>query len=193
MDLTPETFERLLNWLHSDPEEAGKIYEKIRTLLIRKFIAHGRSNPEELTDRTVNRVTEKLTPEKIAAWEGEKIRFFYRVAYYILKEPDAKDFERELPDDWDIPDQKRDDLEPQYDCLEKCKEGLLAADCELITKYYYGDKATKIKNRKELAQQFGITLAALRLKAHRIRKRLKTCICKCLAEIGADTQDVGVF
>jgi hypothetical protein len=187
MDLTPENFDRLLSWLHPDREEAGKIYEKIRAQLIRKFIAHGRSNPDELTDRTVTRVAQILTPRMIEDWEGEKLRLFYRVAYYIRLEPDPGDLESELPENLEIPSPVYENVEPEFYCLEKCKEGLSTEDCELITKYYYGDRATKIRNRKELAKEFGVTLAVLRVKAHRIRKRLKTCIRRCLAQTGNAT------
>lgn len=182
-DLTPENFELLLSWLHPDREEAGREYERIRVLLIRKFAKHDtRSSPETLADRTMDRVSQTITPEFVANWEGKKERFFHRVAYYILLEDLAPDeIEVELPDNFNVPIPDKEDREPRLNCQDKCLQELPEDKRYLIVKYYGGDKATKIKNRKELARKLKVTLPVLRVKAHRIRRELRTCIDKCLA------------
>lgn len=185
MALTPENFKRLLDWLHPDPEEAGREYERIRALLIRKFKSHDcHSAPEQLADRTIDRVAETLAPED-EKWEGNKVKKFFRVAYFILLE-DKKCLEVELSEKIDVPDphnekEENEDSEPKWRCLEKCLQTLSSDKRNLIIMYYQGSKATKIKNREVLAQELELTLPALRVKALRIRKDLKRCILKCLA------------
>src|SRR5215217_4925549 len=103
MDLSPESFERLMNWLHPQREEAGQEYERIRALLIKNFQSHGCSFPEKLADATMYRSAQTLTTEKIKNWVGEKERYFYRVAYHILLEDRDKTFpEMQIPDEFDV-------------------------------------------------------------------------------------------
>lgn len=181
MDLTPENFRRLLNWLHPNDEEAGQEYERIRTLLVRKFSSHGCSSPDRLADKTLDRAAEKLTPEKIEKWTGKKERYFYRVSYYILLEDKASGKEEELSDNLNIIEYDRDeDLEPALECLEKCLQQLSTLNRELITRYYRGKGGAKIENRKKLAIDLNLELPVLRVKALRIRRGLKICIENCL-------------
>jgi len=52
----------------------------------------------------------------------------------------------------------------------------------MILRYYTGDKQEKIVNRKKLAEEEGIELNALRIRAHRIRTQLRLCVEKCIEE-----------
>ena len=181
MALSNESFERLMNWLHPDREVAGQEYQRIRALLIKNFQSQGCPCPNDLADATIDRGAEKLTPEKIEKWVGEKERYFYRVAYYILLEERDKGIqETQMPDGFEVtnPDEE-EDLEIKVHCLEKCLQKLSTAKRELIVKYYHGKKAVKIKNREELAQDLNLNLPGLRVRALRIRKELRTCIERC--------------
>ena len=185
----PDNFKRLVDWLHPDPEEAGREYERIRVRLIRNFRSHDcDSAAEQLADATIDRVAETLTPEEIENWEGDKVKKFSKVAFYILLEYKKKYREVELPEDFDVPDRGKDEdkdedenSEPKSRCLKKCLQTLSPGKRNLIIKYYQGSKAKKIKNREVLAQELNLTLPALRVKALRIRQGLKKCISKCLA------------
>lgn len=186
MALTPDNFKRLLDWLHPDPDEAVREYERIRALLIRKFKAQDcGAAAEQLADKTIDRVAKKLTPEVIENWVGKKEKKFLKFAYYILLEH-KKGLEVEWPEDMDVPnpvddDDENEDSEATRKCLDKCLETLTPDTRNLIIRYYQGSKATKIKQREELARELGLTLPALRVKALRIRKWLKRCIQDCLA------------
>ena len=182
MQLSPENFERLLNWLHPNREEAGQEYQRIRSLLIKKFQAHGCHLPDELADATMDRVARKLTTERIENWVGDKEPLFYRVAYYILLEYRDKVLpELQIPDGLEVqkPDEE-EDSEPQLRCLEKCLQELSAGKRELIVKYYQGKRSLKIKNREELARELNLNLPGLRVRALRIRRELRKCIERCL-------------
>lgn len=183
MDLTQDSFDRLLQWLHPDPEEAGRLYVKIRSNLTRKFSSHGCSLPDKLADITIDRVAQKL--EVIAeTYKGEREPYFHRVAYYVLLESFAKHVDEvELTDDLSLmaPDESDiENVELEYNCLEKCIESLAAPKQNLIRNYYQGDKGVKIRRRQVLASTHELELPALRIKALRIRQDLKGCIIQCL-------------
>ena len=182
MQLSPENFERLLNWLHPNREEAGQEYQRIRALLIKNFQAHGCYLPDKLADETMDRVAQKLKEETIEKWVGDKEPFFYRVAYYILLEARDRGFlEVQIPDGFEVqkPDEA-EDVEPKLRCLEKCLQELPDAKRELIVKYYRGKRSVKIKNREELASELNLNLPGLRVRALSIRRELRTCIERCL-------------
>ena len=68
-----------------------------------------------------------------------------------------------------------------YTCFEKCLEHLGESDRELLMEFY-ATQEHKAENRKELAQRLGISLNELRVRAFRLRQRLKKCIDSCLQE-----------
>jgi len=184
MELTSENLTRLLGWLDPNPERAGQAYVQIKADLTRKFTSQSCTLPDRLADITMDRVASILTPEVIDNWEGDKKRYFYRVAYYVVLESKAKKVE-EIEVSPDLVTEEVDideemESERELDCLDRCKEKLPEMKRELISKYYCGAKAIKIRNRKELAKKLKLTLPRLRVQALRIRKELKTCIEECL-------------
>ena len=182
MILSPDNFERLLNWLHPNRDEAGQEYQRIRTLLIRNFQARGSSVPDRLADATMDRAAERLTTEKIESWIGPKERYFLRVAYYILREDQQSLREIPIPDGLDIRTPYEDeDLEPKFHCLEKCLHKLTPVKRKLIVKYYRGERGSWKKNRAELARDLNLTLSALRIRAVHTILELRPCIEKCLS------------
>ena len=185
MDLTQESFDRLLAWLHPDPEEAGRKYVQIRSNLIKRFASHHCLQPENLADITIDRVAMKL-PQIIDTYVGDPERYFQRVAYFVLMESRAKAFiEEEIDDEFQIVDcTVDDDTEVIFGCLEKCMGTLTLQKRELIDGYYQGDKGVKIRRRKELASQLNVEQAVLRVTALRIRQNLKECITACMRAQG---------
>lgn len=189
MDLTQENFDRLLAWLHPDPEEAGKIYLKIRWELSKKFSSRGCLFPDKHADITIDRVAKKL-PEVVDVYVGDPEPYFHRVAYYVLLEYFSKNAtEVELSDDLPLLAQDEEDsVELEFDCLEKCIEGLTPQKQYLIRNYYGGDRKVKIRRRQELASSFDLELPVLRVQALRIRQDLKGCIINCLQAQGQETR-----
>jgi hypothetical protein len=62
-------------------------------------------------------------------------------------------------------------------------ELLTPEDREMIITYYRGERATKIRNRKQLADRTGLGENALRIRTHRIRVRLAQCVEGCLNQV----------
>ena len=67
-------------------------------------------------------------------------------------------------------------------CLEKCVERLPQPDRNLVMAYYQLEKHAKIDHRKKLAEELGLGMNALRIRACRIRASLMKCTEDCLAE-----------
>jgi DNA-directed RNA polymerase specialized sigma24 family protein len=78
----------------------------------------------------------------------------------------------------DPPGQK----ELEYECLERCMEKLAPGNRELMLEYYQRERQAKIDHRKQLAARLGIAVNALRIRAHRIRQSLQSCVENCLQQ-----------
>src|SRR5437870_2999188 len=61
-------------------------------------------------------------------------------------------------------------------CLEQCARKLESLNREMIIRYYVGKGHSKIENRHALADELGISINALSIRACRIRDRLEACI-----------------
>jgi DNA-directed RNA polymerase specialized sigma24 family protein len=179
--LTQESFESLLAWLDVDRELAGKRYEEIRRKLIKIFTSRGCSVPEELADETIDRVISKV-PELAATYVGDPVSYFCGVAHnvhleYLRKKPTVP-----VPPVLATVEPEEDELEQEYECLERCMQQLTTDSRHLVLQYYREEKQAKISNRKLLADQLGIALNALRIKAFRIRASLHKCVLNCMAQ-----------
>jgi DNA-directed RNA polymerase specialized sigma24 family protein len=180
-ELDQETFQQLLGFLSSNPDEAGKRYEEIRLRLIKIFTCRGSKVPEELTDQTINRVARKV-PEISKTYVGNPYLFFYGVARKIFLESVRKR-PRPLP----LPDQEPgEDKELKLDCLDQCMQKLTPRNRELILEYYQGEKGDKILRRRNLAGRLGVESNALRIRAHRIRNNLQKCVFECVEHNAGD-------
>ncbi len=179
-ELTGEAFDKFLSWLHPDREEAGKKYEDIRRHLIIILNCRGCDAAEELADETINRVIRRAQ-QMADTYRGEPAPYFITVANNLFLEYRTKlQITSELPADFPEPDPDPDD-DREYDCLDQCMEELRPANRDLVLRYYSEDKQAKIDHRKQLADEMGIGVNALRIRAHRIRLTLQECLDKCLA------------
>jgi DNA-directed RNA polymerase specialized sigma24 family protein len=178
--LTKESFDALLAWLDPAREEAGRKYEEIRLRLIKIFVCRGCYEPEDLADETINRVSKKLK-EIESTYSGEPARYFYGVANKVQLEYLRRKPVPILPP----PSDASDDIEKEYACLERCIQDLTPNNRMLVLQYYQEEKRAKIDHRRNLADQLGIALNALRIRACRIRASLQECVQSCVNEATA--------
>jgi DNA-directed RNA polymerase specialized sigma24 family protein len=178
-DITQEAFDKFLAWLDGDRERAGAKYEVIRRKLIRIFTCRGCQVSEDLADETINRVIRKV-PEMSDTYIGDPLLYFYGVARRVYLEHLRNSPAPLPPPPLDSPEQK----EKQDECLEKCMKALTMDNRNLVLEYYKEDGSPKIKHRKALAATLGIGGNALRIRAHRIRARLQSCVESCLQKEG---------
>ena len=176
--LATETFDYLLAWLHPDRERAGQRYEEIRRRLIKVFASRDCWEPEDLADETMRRV-ESNVRDVAPDWVNDPALYFYAVARNVRRE-----YVRRKPEPLPPPKPDTEDAERNDACLEWCLQKLLGDDeCTLVLQYYQGQGGTKIKNRQELCEQYGLGLNALRIRMHRVLKRLRPCVLDCVARL----------
>ena len=191
--LTQQALDKLLAWLDPDRERAGAKLENVRRKLMKFFEFQGCLSSEEYTDATIDRVA-KTIDRSVEIRISEPALYFHGVARNVLKEywrqPERKwaPFETLLP--FQHPGEDPAELEAQalesqtmeqrYHCLQGCAQELPPVYRELIVQYYHATGRTKIENREQLAREMQVTVNALRIRAHRIRAELETCVEKCL-------------
>ncbi len=179
--LNPETFSRLLGWLDADREAAGEKYERIRSKLIKIFRHRGCFTPEELADETIDRVSRKVV-EIADGYEGDPATYFYGVANKVFLESLKREAKpRALP----ILPASPEEQEQRLDCLEHCLDKLSAANRQLILDYYQQEKGAKIDHRKDLLAASGLSVNTFRMRIHRIKLSLQSCLKECLRSAGA--------
>lgn len=185
--LTQDAFDGLLNWLDADREQAAMKYEAIRLRLIKIFTCRGCTEAEELADETINRVTARVG-EVAKGYQGDPAQYFYGVCQNVHHEYRRKanaqiDLDSVSPLATSPTEALAEDFEAEYECLESCLERLPAENRELVLKYYQQERRAKIDHRKSLAQELGIAVNALRIRAHRIRLALQKCVQDCLGQL----------
>src|ERR1700674_5492340 len=179
--LTQGAFNRLLARLDSDRQQAGIKYELLWRKLMKFFEWRRCSFPENLADETIDRVAKNLEA-------GEEIRnldaYCAGTARNVFLES-LRTRRREEPVEGLLapsaaPAEAREQCS---ECLERCLRKLPSGEADLILRYYQNDKPSRIAARKELAKQVGIPLNALRIRTHRIRTRLESCVELCIKEL----------
>lgn len=175
--ITQEAFDGLLAWLDADRDRAAQKYETVRTRLIKIFSCRGCGEADDLADETINRVTAKLS-EIVDTYVGDPALYFYGVANKVFLE-----YLRRRPMLESPPlREASDEIEAEYACLERCMDQLPPESRRLVLEYYQEEKRAKINRRRKLAEELGIAVNALRIRAHRIRQQLQQCVQVCLEE-----------
>ena len=191
-ELTPEAFHRLLNWLDEGASSDGQKYLEMRRRLVAYFDRKNCVRPDELADETLNRVARRLE-EEAGAIEGDApARYCYIVARFVFmehlremrKENMLTNHLRQQPHaDRLVASEVNDEQqikERRLDCLERCLNGLETASREIILRYYVGKARVKIEHRRALAEELGVTMNALSIRACRIRDKLEACVRECV-------------
>jgi DNA-directed RNA polymerase specialized sigma24 family protein len=187
--LSAAAFERLLRLFDEDDARAALRYEAVRGKLTRFFAWRGCSDPEELADRTFDRVARRLE-EGAEIRTGDPYAYIHGVAIRVGLEH-WRDPRRGLKaaDQRDDPETAiaatttvaADDsgLEHRIACLGECLAALPADGRRLVEAYHQHRGQEKIDGRRDLAQALGIPLNALRIRAYRLRATLLACITGC--------------
>src|SRR6185295_2729149 len=134
-----------------------------------------------LADETINRVARRIQ-------EGTEVRsadpygYFCGVAHLLSKEV-ARRAARERAalerEEWQPPppaDEPEDD--DRLSCLHHCLQRLPSDQRALVLRYHQEDD--HIRSRQTLSQDLGIPMNALRIRVHRVRRKLEECVRGCL-------------
>ena len=172
--VTQSKFERMLDWLNADRQQAGMKYETIRRRLTEILASRGCHEAEDIADEAIDRVVSKIDMV-MKDYVGDPAYYFYGVAKRVHLEWLDKKALPYMP-----PPASSDEVEREHACLDHCLALLPQEDRELVLGYYSKERREKIINREEMARKLGIGGNALRLRVYRIKNILKDCVRDCL-------------
>lgn len=175
-DPTREEFEKFLDWLDPDREKAAERFQAIHARLIQIFTSRGCIDAETLADEVINRVAVRIDTVRAAFPDPLRccIGFVTNVYREYLREERKKRNAKEPPRP-----RPAEILEREDQCLSACLETLSQRERDLVIRYFGGDGKKK-ENRKKLAEELELSANALRIQAHRARKKLLKCLQSCL-------------
>lgn len=175
--LNRQTFHSLLQAFAPDLEQAGRSYEVTRSCLIRFFENCQCFPADELADQTLDRVARRLH-------EGVAVSDLRRYALGVARRVAAEfrkslRFAHALPTllPAAVPPEEDDRLTAQLDALERGLSRLPGTDRDLVLSYFRQEGAPR--SRRQLSQELGLSRVALRVRVHRIRKRLAGMMADC--------------
>ena len=179
-DPTPEEFEKFLLWLDSDRDAAGRRLNVIQTRLIKIFVSRGCVDAEALADEVSNRVAVRIDacitkysdPMRCCLGFLDNVHLEYR-----------RDQQKMLNAQAPPKPRPSDELEKEDQCLERCLGHLETPEHDLFVRYFESEKRARIDARRKLAEELKLTANALRIQAHRVRKRLRGCMEECLVQV----------
>lgn len=172
--MTADELDALLRFLDPDRERAGDRYEAIRHRLIRLFEWRGCFSAEDLADETINRVARRVS-QGLALDKPDPYAYFCGVAHLVHKEAIRREQkERKRDSELPPPNPPEDEPDPRLDHLRHCLQLLNAEQQRLVLRYHQEDQ--RIRARKELCQELGIEMNALRIRVHRLRRKIESCI-----------------
>lgn len=187
-EVAKENFDKLLDWLSHDRDEAGVRFEQIRGGLIRFFRLKGCHDPELLADESMNRVIKRIDTLDLMTGASPS-SIFYGFANKVFFEYLRSEKQRtvQLSDSFEriFLGTGQASSDPALDCLRQCMNGLNVLDGRLIVEYYSEEKQAKFEVRRQIARQKEMAMGALHTKIHRIKGILRPCVEKCLSNKNA--------
>jgi DNA-directed RNA polymerase specialized sigma24 family protein len=182
--LSPEMLRAFLYWLEPSQQAEGAAYEFARRRLVLFFAGRKCFDPEALADQTLDCAIRKLA--EIPS-EAKPLAYLIGIAKnihrdYLRAAQKAETLRTRVPA---MTRQPSPETEHRHTCLETCLAKLVAEERALVLSYYSETKQTKIDLRKQLADQFGLSLNALRNRVFRLNQRLALCVSACLEDFPA--------
>lgn len=160
------------DWLDPDPARAEEKYHQLRRALIQYFARRRCIDPEDLADEVFSRVIEQIKKGKQIEKEDPR-HFAYGVAKNVYYEYVRKDIRDQntlqgVSFSWAIPIPNNPDA-----CIKECLESLDPKEREMIERWFLDE------DDDGLEKDMGISRNGVRIRIHRIKKRLNTCYDEC--------------
>lgn len=170
-------FERLLGFLAPERDVAAQRFVTVWRGLVKMFASRRCYEAEDLADETMFRVARKTRTLK--KFEGDFALYIYRVGRFIYREW-LRRIHRPMPD---LPPPPPEPDEDALACLDECLARLPDDDREISVEYYRHEGRERINNRKKLADKYGLSSNALRIRALKLRAQLKLCVEECVRRL----------
>jgi len=182
--LTPEELDALLRALGPDREKAAEQYEAIRRKLVRLFEWRGCAFPEDLTDETFNRVARRMAGG-VEVHNPDPFGYFCGVAHLLYKEAMRRQVKEQQAleaaletDTWPPLQDDETTADDRLEALRECLQALSPDQRRLVLLYHQDEN--HIRSRKLLSDELGLPMNALRIRVHRLRRRLEECVAEKL-------------
>lgn len=178
MALTPEYFKSLLAALGPDRDAAGDRYETLRRRLLIFFAARNAGPAEDLADEVLDRASRRLSDG--VAPQSSIESYLLGIARNVAREEWKRP--RAAAVDWAqlAAEPAAAETDPRTGCLEECLRELAPKSRDWVERFYAHQGAEKIRVRQTLAAELEIDSNALRVRLHRIRAKLASCVMECL-------------
>jgi DNA-directed RNA polymerase specialized sigma24 family protein len=167
-----EAWHRFLALLAPDREGAAALYRELRRRLVDLFRWRGLAAADDLADEALERAV-----KHVAA--GDEIRsvtgYVCGIANRLALEAARREAKVAPLEDERVAHAVDDDAGERLDSLDRCLERLPRGTRELVLRYY-AVGPERIADRKLIAEELGIGLNALRIRIHRLRVALETCL-----------------
>lgn len=175
--MSPEDFARFLESLSPDEEEAGRLYIRLHKKLVGLFGMKGISDSTGAADETIKRAAEKLVG---GADVPDMEKYCLGIARNVAKEWWRRErreegaFRRFLEG---LVDGSAEEVEKIEHVLKPCFERLTVEEQRLLVAYCsIPEGMSSAGHRRQLADEMGITVGALRIQISRLRDRLEECV-----------------
>ena len=180
--LTQEEFNAFLARLDADPEQAGHAYERLRCKLTTIFRCRGFHDSEEVADVAMDRIARAALKEEIRDMYAYAATVARYVAAETYRKPKVVSLDVvslvQAARDPGAPNQKP--IEQQISCLDECMGLLEEPERSLLLGWYEHDKSEKIADKRALASKLSVSVTTLRVRAFRIRERVRKCVFGCM-------------
>lgn len=172
-------FRQFLERLHPNLDQAGQEYVILRRRLSSYFRLNSCREPDDLADEVLERAARRVQEIQV----GDVHRFLWGIAHRVRMEAQTR-CHHEVPLD-DLPEIKApkppdEEEEVKFilllESVRICLERLAPEERNLIIGFYAHNGRERIDYKKNLARKLGISVANLRVKAHRVRRKLKKLI-----------------
>lgn len=170
-------FERLLGFLAPNRDVAAERFVTVWRGLVKTFASRRCYEAEDLADETMFRVARKTRTLK--KFDGDFALYIYRVGRFIYREW-LRRVNRVPPEPPPPPPEPDEDA---LGCLDECLARLPPDDREIAVEYYRFEGRERINNRKGLAEKFGLSPNALRIRALKLRALLGECVAECVRRL----------
>jgi DNA-directed RNA polymerase specialized sigma24 family protein len=173
-----EAFSKLLDVLGPSEEAAAIEYRKLHQRLSRFFEWNGVRDPDALADEAIDRLGRRIAEENARATVRNPGAFALGIARLLLQE-EARRQQRETQagKHWGLHDAASSTEAEEMDrALQHCLAKLPPERRALIENYYASCKLKKSELHRELANDLGLTVNALRNRALRTRQDLEACM-----------------
>lgn len=182
-----ENYQKFLDWLSPDRSGADDAYLCLRNGLIRYFVAKGCSDPEMLSDETINRVVLRLS-DGLAVEAPDRIRFIFGFAKNINYEDRRQT--RAAPMSLNerlvgerSPSGAVEENEHRYECLDRCIQRLNGEDGKMILEYFGMPNKGRRSARRSMASRLNISTGNLHIKVFRAKVDLRECVTRCIEKM----------